>query len=291
MTLDEAKQVWSDILTHGRAMTPREAIIADLVEYSGRSLDEVRTLATSSQSISEQKWNSADRSTPEGLRDFYRSVSNWVFGTLNYHARQAESDEYPLPVQVAAALGDKAPGDHLDFGAGVATASLLFARMGWRPVISDVSPPLLEFARWRCAQHGIEARFIDLNDEALGETQYDLITAFNTFAHIPEIDSTLRDLHRALRPGGSLIFDIDTRERTPGNEWFFFSSQLPVIRSMRRIGFARRAKIGSQLHVYERVEHSFARRAWYGAIDALRYTRLGAELEQLYWRVRDRLSR
>ncbi len=182
-------------------LTPSEAIIADLVEYSGLPIEEVRTLATSSQAISEQKWDSADRSTPEGLRDFYHSVSNWVFGTLNYHARQAESEDYPLPVQVAAALAGTPPGDHLDFGAGVATASLLFARLGWRPAISDVSPPLLEFARWRCTKHGVQARFIDLNNEGLGEAQYDLITAFNTFAHIPDISPTLFESSSRAAPG------------------------------------------------------------------------------------------
>lgn len=286
MTLDEAKKAWSEILTHGRSMTPSEAVIADLVEYSGLPIEEVRALAASSQAISEQKWDSADRSTPEGLRDFYRSVSNWVFGTLNYHARQAESQGYPLPVQVAAALAGTPPGDHLDFGAGVATASLLFARLGWRPTISDVSPPLLEFARWRCAQHGVRARFIDLNDEGLGEAQYDLITAFNTFAHIPDIGSTLSSLRRALRPGGLLIFDIDTRERTRGNEWFFHRSHLPVIRPLRSMGFIRRPKIGDQLHVYERAELSRARRARYGLVDGFRYSPPGAKLEALYWRVR-----
>lgn len=268
-------------------MRPGEAIIADLVQYSCLPIEEVRKLATSSETISEKKWNEADRSTPEGLRAFYRSVSNWVFGTLNYHARQAESDLYPLPVQVAAGL-DRTPGDHLDFGAGVGTASLLFARLDWRPVIADVSPPLLEFARWRCAQHGVQARFIDLNEEGLGEQQYDLITAFNTFAHIPDIDPTLKALRLALRPSGLLVFDIDTRQRTPGNEWFFFRSPRPVLRPLRRMGFIRRPNIGGQMYVYERAELSGPRRAWYGVIDALRYSWLGAKLESLYRRVRPR---
>ncbi|GAM99761.1 hypothetical protein U91I_03416 [alpha proteobacterium U9-1i] len=287
MNLDQAKTLWTEILTGGSEIRPTEAIVRELMEFSGLPEAEVRKLATSSQEISAQKWDEADRSTPEGLREFYRSVSSWVFGTLNYHAKQAEAKDYPLPVQVLARLSERPPGDHLDFGAGVATASLLFARQGWRPIISDVSPSLLEFARWRCARAGVTARFIDLNDEGVGENQYDLITAFNTFAHIPDLAPTLIDLRRALRPGGLLIFDIDTRKRTRGNEWFFHGSAFPVLRALRGMGFERRDKIG-EMFVFERAELSGAKRAFYEAVDRLRYTTAGEGAVNLMWRVRSK---
>jgi hypothetical protein len=131
-----AAEIWNDILTDGRDMPPTEAVIHQLADYSGSSIDEVREIVSNTNEISKRKWSEADRSTPDGLRAFYSSVTNWVFGNISYHARQAEGREGPypaFPIQVADALKNLKPGDHLDFGSGVGTASLLFQRFGWTP--------------------------------------------------------------------------------------------------------------------------------------------------------------
>ena len=293
MTKLSAAEVWSDILTDGRNMPPTEAVLYQLADYSGRSLDEVKEIVSSTNEISKQKWSEADRSTPEGLRAFYSSVTNWVFGNISYHARQAEGREGPypaFPIQVADALKTLKPGHHLDFGSGVGTASLLFQRFGWTISLADVSTPLLDFARWRLSRSNIRADFIDLNNDKLGQSQYDLITAFNTMAHVPDVLQTVSELRAALKPGGLLIFDIDARKPAPGNEWFLYQHPYQVLRGIRSLGFSRMRPIGA-MHVYRRAErgHLGARRV--AAADYLRFNALSSRLGSLTRPGRSRLKR
>ncbi len=270
MNSDETLKLWSSLLIDGRDILPTKAVLHELSEYSGKSIDEVRQLASTAPSITSKKWVDSDRSTPEGLSDFYNSVSNWVFGTLSYHARQAESENVPLPVQVAAAVSNGPPGDMLDFGCGVATACLLFAQMGWRVAAADISVPLLEFAKWRFRKRDIDAQCIDLNTEQLGSERFDLITAFNTMAHVSKVDETLQTLRTALRTGGKLIFDIDARKRGHGNDWHLYEDHYFINRRVRRSGFIRLPSIGF-MYVYERREISPLKKLQFDLFDGVRY--------------------
>lgn len=280
----DPRTLWNDILTRGTGLKPTEAVIQELIAYSGLPEDEVRYTAANSQKITEQKWAEADRSTPEGLRAFYDSVTNWVFGTLSYHARQAEGDLAILPVDAATAVAGRRPGDHLDFGAGVSTAVLLFDRLGWRSTASDVAAPLLNFSRWRFQQNGVDAKLIDLKSEAIPQNSYDLITAFNTMAHVDDMAKTVRELHAALRPGGLLIFDIDNRKKSSTDQWFLYEDQYAIVRLMRRTGFSTPSRLG-MLYIYERVERSALQRQIYALYDSLRYngvaTWIGKKLRAL----------
>jgi SAM-dependent methyltransferase len=291
-TLSAAK-IWNDILTDGRDVPPTQAVIHQLADYSGLSLDEVRTIVSDTNEISKRKWSEADRSTPDGLRAFYSSVTNWVFGNISYHARQAEGREGPypaFPIQVADALKNLKPGHHLDFGSGVGTASLLFQRFGWKITLADISTPLLDFARWRLSRSNISADFIDLNKDKLEEGRYDLITAFNTMAHVPDVRQTVSELRAALRPGGLLVFDIDARKPAPGNEWFLYQHPYQVLRGIRALGYARMTPIGA-MHVYRRAERGRLGARYVAAADLLRFNAFTAALGSLTRPARSRLKR
>jgi 2-polyprenyl-3-methyl-5-hydroxy-6-metoxy-1,4-benzoquinol methylase len=288
-----AAEIWSDILTDGRNMPPTQAVLHQLADYSGCSLDEVREIVSNTNEISKQKWSEADRSTPEGLRAFYSSVTNWVFGNISYHARQAEGREGPypaFPIQVADALKTLKPGHHLDFGSGVGTASLLFQRFGWTISLADISTPLLDFARWRLSRLNIRADFIDLNKDKLQERQYDLITAFNTMAHVPDVLQTVSELRGALKPGGLLVFDIDARKPAPGNEWFLYQHPYQVLRGIRALGFSRMRPIGA-MHVYKRAERGQLGARRVAAADYLRFNAFTSRLGSLSRPARSKLKR
>jgi 2-polyprenyl-3-methyl-5-hydroxy-6-metoxy-1,4-benzoquinol methylase len=291
-TLSAAK-IWNDILTDGRDVPPTQAVIHQLADYSGLSLDEVRNIVSDTNEISKRKWSEADRSTPDGLRAFYSSVTNWVFGNISYHARQAEGREGPypaFPIQVADALKNLKPGHHLDFGSGVGTASLLFQRFGWKITLADISTPLLDFARWRLSRSNISADFIDLNKDKLEEGRYDLITAFNTMAHVPDVRQTVSELRGALRPGGLLVFDIDARKPAPGNEWFLYQHPYQVLRGIRALGYARMTPIGA-MHVYRRAERGRLGARSVAAADLLRFNALTSTLGSLTRPARSKLKR
>jgi 2-polyprenyl-3-methyl-5-hydroxy-6-metoxy-1,4-benzoquinol methylase len=288
-----AAEIWKEILTDGKDMPPTEAVIFQLADYSNRSVDEVKQIVRDTNEISKQKWSEADRSTPDGLRAFYSSVTNWVFGNISYHARQAEGREGPFPafpVQVADALKNLKPGHHLDFGSGVGTASLLFHKFGWQITLADVSTPLLDFARWRLSRSNIPADFIDLNKNSLEERRYDLITAFNTMAHVPNVRQTVSELRVALKPEGLLVFDIDARKPAPGNEWFLYEHPYQVLRGIRALGFTRMTPIGA-MQVYKRAERGHLGARCVATADFIRFNAFTSALGSLTRPARSRLKR
>ncbi|MBY9068468.1 class I SAM-dependent methyltransferase [Hyphomonas sp. WL0036] len=290
MNEQEAWRAWREILTQGRDVTPSESVFLQLCEYSGLSLDEVKEIAANSSSITAQKWAEADRSTPEGVRQFYESVSNWVFGTLSYHARQAEGDYPPLPATVAEELRDVPAGAFLDFGAGVGTASLLFDRIGWSVTAADVSAPLMDFAAWRFKHYGADIPIIDLNTQALPEGRFDVIAGFNTMAHVVDVAPTVKRLRNALKPGGLLVFDIDFRTKDQQMCWHVMDSHYPYLRIMRRLGF-RLEKVRNFMFYYRRVEQSALQGAFWAVADGIRYSPVVLFVRNLKNKLRGRLSR
>ncbi len=270
MLEQDARRAWLDILTRGRNADPVQAVLEELTGFSGLPIEEVEKIAANSNSITAQKWAEADRSTPEGMRQFYASVSNWVFGTLNYHAQQALLPHAPLPVIVAEELHEAEPGEFLDFGAGVGTASLLFDKIGWRVTAADVSPPLMEFAAWRFRQRGVSIPVIDLNATELESDKYDVIAGFNTMAHIVDVRPTIETLWRALKPGGLLIFDIDSREKSQQMYWHVMESHYPFLRVMRSAGF-KQVRQRDGIYFYRRVERSTFGQLMWRVADGLRF--------------------
>lgn len=277
----EAMKAWTAVLTRSTGLAPTDAVAEELSRYSGLPPDEVRKIAKTSSKVTGQKWAEADRSTPEGLNAFYQSVTNWVYGTLSYHARQAEGENIPLPVITAAALDGVAPGEFLDFGAGVGTASLMFSGMGWHATAADVARPLLEFARWRFKEHHCDIPVIDLNEESLPENRFDVVAAFNTMAHVPNIAPTVENLWRCLKPGGLLIFDIDTRKPSQKEGWHLLASHYPYLRVMRRSGFTLQRTAGP-MYIYRRNDRaSQASRVYWRLRDGLRYSAAAERLANL----------
>lgn len=286
----EAKEAWRDILTGGANVMPTEAVYDELSLYSGLSIDAVKSIAANSNSITAQKWAESNGPTPEKLKQFYDSVSNWVFGTLTYHAKQAEGEYSPLPVIVADELHTTQPGQFLDFGSGVGTASLLFDRIGWSVTAADISKPLMEFSKWRFKRHAADIPIVDLNTESLPEDYFDVIAGFNTMAHIVDVESTIKMLRSALKSGGLLIFDIDTRSKEQQMWWHVMETHYPYLRIMRCTGFELE-KVRAGIYFYKRVERSPAAALYWRLRDGIRYSSLMAHIRSIIKKLRHYIAR
>lgn len=71
--------------------------------------------------------------------------------------------------------------------------------------------------------------------------------------HIPEAEQALVDLHRALRPNGILVFNIDSRPHGPTTEYHFFEAHYPVLKHMGKAGYKQVRKTGG-FYIYQKVE-------------------------------------
>jgi SAM-dependent methyltransferase len=125
--------------------------------------------------------------------------------------------------------------EYMDFGSGVGSGALLFARHGFHVTLSDISSTMLEFARARLAARGIVARFIDLKEQRLPPAQYEFITAMDVWEHLVDPVGTARDMAGALKPGGFLFgrFAAEPEPDVPQHIVFDFE---PTFRQFERDG-------------------------------------------------------
>jgi len=183
-------------------------------------------------------------------------VQSWSFDLLWYAYLQACGFGVPASVMAARFAREKCPGgSHLDFGSGVGVTSQLFARLGFETTSADVSRTLLEFAQWRHNRHGDRVNAHNLEAGTLPTGHYDVVTAIDSLAHVPDFDATARELHRIIRPGGWLLADFDVRKQGPDESaWHLYENELDLEYRQQRVGFVRRGKLGGVLLCYQRVD-------------------------------------
>jgi SAM-dependent methyltransferase len=234
----------------------RAALLDDLSSYSGLTSGQCVERCRNWESWSVQEWFAADRSAIDGLTNFYRTTESWAFDLLWYAYLQTAGYGYPTSVLALRAVAGEGHGRaHLDFGSGVGVTSQLFAKAGYETTLADVSTSLLDFARYRLSRRNEAARFIDLNEEKLEISRYDVITALDTLTHIPDLDEVVASLHGALRPGGWLVTNFDVRPPSPENAWHLYEDDLDLRAMLHNAGFVPSGRFGAYV-TYRRADPS-----------------------------------
>jgi 2-polyprenyl-3-methyl-5-hydroxy-6-metoxy-1,4-benzoquinol methylase len=252
----ELLEVWRQSLVLEGSDDPVLSALRELSLYFGISEEEARKRCLNWEHDSVKEWEAADRTTQDGLLEFYHTTQSWIFDTVWYHAQQYQGNQPAESVMIAQRLAEMRvqPGGHLDFGSGPGSTSLFFQKLGWQTSLADISTTLLDFARWRFSHRNLNADFYDLNQTSLPAEQFDLITACDVMVHVPDPTDTLRQLHRALKPGGLLVFNVDARpKRERENQWHLYLHAYPVLRPVRSVGFDRLPRL-EFFHVYRKVE-------------------------------------
>ncbi len=230
----------------------RSSVLDDLSVYFKLDAEEALYGATHSFERAVSEWNAQERRSPEEIRDFYLHQQSWAFGQLWYAYLQAEGYAAPVATMIACDMTDRPRVDLLDFGSGVGAGAMMFRQLGHAVSLADVSPPLLDFARFRFERRGLVASFVDLNTEVLGAQVYDTVTAIQTLAHVPNVGATAAGLHRTLRPGGLLYADIDVQQRQAGDSRLY-DDDLPLRRILRGTGFVEDRSLEGVSVRYRRV--------------------------------------
>src|SRR5207253_421114 len=86
-------------------------------------------------------------------------------------------DTSPLAYVTALQVAERQAGRRsLDFGAGVGSGAVLFARHGFEVALADISSTLQRFSKWRLELRKLPARLIDLKATKLPSDAFDFIT-------------------------------------------------------------------------------------------------------------------
>ena len=281
--------IWRRSLTGDDTSDPTDVVVGELSEYFEMPTDEVRRRCIHWEDESVKEWNAKDRSTPNGLVEFYKTQVSWIFDTMWYHANQYHGTAPAESVEIALGLPQLKPGNHLDFGAGPGSSSLFFHNLGWNVSLADISTSMLDFARWRLERHSVAATFYDPSVDKLPDETFDLVTAFDVMVHVPDIPETLSNLHRALAPGGYFVFNIDNLPCTAKTQWHLYEDQYPILRYVRSAGFKRHPKI-TYFHVYQKVERDRRLVKLIQIYDVARYNRYVTLVGNQVRRVKRRLK-
>lgn len=245
----------------------RASVIDDLSTYYHCSEAECIERSVHWGRYFDEEWDGA--ASPEA---FHRTTTSSSFSLLWYAYCQAEGYVWPGVVSIAESVrsAGTAAGEHLDFAAAVGVTSQLFARIGFRTTLADISTSMLDFARFRLERRGTAASFIDLNEAALPVGAFDVITANDVLWLLPDFDATVRQLYDALKPEGLFVGNI-----APGGaasaRWELQHDEMSLRRRLQGVGFEpvghgagvyRKVQSGSALRSYRRVRDLLLLNEW-----------------------------
>lgn len=237
--LRERQQVWTAALLDKRQSNLRLSLLRELAAFLG--IDDPtliqRRCERALQGLKKEWTSTVDPRDPGSIERYYRTTQGTLYELMWWHA--LAEDDSPLAYVNALELAASREGrDYLDFGAGVGSGGLLFARAGFHVTLADVSLPLLKFARWRFKRRNLRARFIDVKLQSLPAGSFDMITAMDVFEHLCDPVKTVEGLCRALRPGGILVARLHA-EPDPDRPQHIATDFEPVVRRLRQLGCRR----------------------------------------------------
>ncbi len=101
----------------------------------------------------------------------------------------------------------------LDVGCGGGILSEEFAKVGCRVTGLDPSVPSLETARKHAAMEGltIDYRQGSGEDMPFEESSFDVVVCCDVLEHVNDLEKTLREVARVIKPGGMFCYDTINR--------------------------------------------------------------------------------
>jgi SAM-dependent methyltransferase len=139
---------------------------------------------------------------------------------------------HPLAAMLASRVPARPPGDVLEIACGTGAATrALRERLdpSVRLVATDFSLPMLEYARAKIGERGIEWRQADGTSLPFRDAEFGLVFCSLGFMFMPDRRAAFAQARRVLARGGQLVFDVwDRIELTPASH---ISSR--VIESLR----------------------------------------------------------
>jgi SAM-dependent methyltransferase len=232
------RAVWEEALRLAGHAGLKESLLAELGEYTGcgDAAETERRGRGAVQALKEEwhrrKLDAADRA---GIEAFYDRTEAQVFELMWWHT--LADDPSPLAYVVALEFAEQQGcARYLDFGSGVGSGGITFARHGFDVTLADISGALLRFSNWRFARRGLAARFLDLKTHRLAAARYDIVTAMDVWEHLVDPVAAVDQIAEAIAPGG-FLFGRFGAEPDPERPQHIVSDFDPTFKRLAERGF------------------------------------------------------
>lgn len=104
---------------------------------------------------------------------------------------------------------DLAPGQALDIGAAGGGNTRVLQSLGWDVLALEFSAEGAAVARER----GLQVIRADAQQLPVADASLDLVTALDVLEHLPDHERAAGEIHRVLRPGGTLVAAVPVDQR------------------------------------------------------------------------------
>lgn len=235
--LAEYRQVWERALILDGNQDLSESLLTELGDYTQcQDKAEIRRRCEHAVTSLKREWEETVRPADRrSIERFYDKSQTMLYELMWWHT--LGEDVSPLAYVVALRFAQQHGCQrYLDFGAGVGSGGILFARQRLQTALADVSSSLLHFSAWRLGIRNLDVRYIDLKLSGLPSQAFDVITAMDVFEHLSDPVEEVKTLWKALKPGGFLYARIspEADEDRPQHIVHDFE---PTFECMRALGF------------------------------------------------------
>lgn len=257
------KERWQDALLLAGETDLIESSVRELTEYFGISRVDALEACVTALGESKREWEAEPRETPHDIEAFYRTTRSYLFEHLWWHATDpGECAANVALLDYARSIGAY---EYLDFGSGVGSNAILFARHGLKVTLADISPTLLAFARWRLQRRGLHAEFIDLNHQLLPPNRFAYVTAVDVLEHLCDPAAELEKISQTLVPGGIFAFNFRAGH-DPERPMHILPTGAPIFQALRDCGLRTLALRGATAEELRLREFYCAKRAAQGRV-------------------------
>lgn len=117
----------------------------------------------------------------------------------------------------------------LDVGCGTGVVAITAARLGARVTGADLTPQLLDRARDNAQTANVNIDWLEADVEQLPFPDREFDAVLSQFAHMfaPRPDVAIREMHRVLRPGGTIAFSTWPPELLVGRTMMLAARYMP----------------------------------------------------------------
>jgi predicted TPR repeat methyltransferase len=203
----EYKDIWFEALRFGDHADLKTSLLSEVGDYVGCTdlgLVEQRCRGAVVELKDEWERRGTDAANPAAVEAFYDQSQAYPFDLMWWHT--LSDDTTPLAYVVALKFAQEhGCRRYLDFGSGVGSAGILFARHGFDVTLADISDPLIAFASWRLQRRGLVCTLLDLKRTSLPDARSDIVTAMDVWEHLADPVGVVDQVADAIAPGGFLF--------------------------------------------------------------------------------------
>jgi len=235
--INRYREEWTSALLLPGSRNLEENAIRELGEYfPDRPPADIRRGCTEALREFKEEWErTVTAGNDSSIERFYDQNQSYIYELMWWHT--LSYDLSPLAYVVAKRLAERYQcSTYLDFGTGVSSGGLLFARHGVDVTVADISSPLLRFSAWRFERRGRPVQVIDLKRDQLPTGRFDFITAMDVFEHLTNPVGAVESLGRALKPEGIIFGRFHTDDDDDRGQHIVRDFG-PTFRKLESLGF------------------------------------------------------